>query len=430
MAKINRRSFLKVVGAAGAAGSMSGLGSLAWAAKEGKAGGHVVVIGGGFGGASCAKTIATVAPGVKVTLVEMSDKYITCPFSNLVIGGLRDMPSITHSFDGLKKHGVNVVQDVATGVDAAGKKVTLKKGGTLSYDRLVLSPGIAMRWGGIEGYDQAAADKMPHAWKAGEQTTLLRKQLEAMKDGGTVIMSAPANPFRCPPGPYERASLIANYLKANKPKSKILILDSKDAFSKQALFQQGWERHYPGMITWVPAASDGKVVSVDPKQMQVFTEFEEHKGDVVNIIPPQQAAAIAISAGLTDASGWCPVDPQTFESTVHKNVHVIGDACIAGEMPKSGYSANSQGKIVASAIAALLNGQPVPQPSYINTCYSLIAPDYGISVAGVYQVADGKIAAVKDSGGVSPLQASDRERQIEAMHARSWFRNITSDMFG
>jgi sulfide dehydrogenase [flavocytochrome c] flavoprotein subunit len=258
----------------------------------------------------------------------------------------------------------------------------------------------------------------------------LRKQLEEMADGGNVIIVAPPNPFRCPPGPYERAAQIAQYLKANKPKSKVIILDAKDAFSKQPLFQAGWEKFYPGMIEWVSSANDGKVHKVDPKTLTVYTEFEEHKGAVVNVIPPQQAGAIAKKAGLTDDSGWCPVNQKTFESTLHKDVYVVGDACIAGDMPKSGYSANSQAKVCASAIVAALGGKEAPEPSYVNTCYSLIAPEYGISVAAVYRLEEGKIVSVKGSGGVSPAQASDAQRKLEAEYAHAWFKNVTTDIFG
>lgn len=430
MSQITRRTFLKWTGAAGAASGVGMLSGVPAFAKKAGSGGRVVVIGGGFGGASCARTIKEVDPAIAVTLIERDQVFVTCPFSNTVLGGINDMDYLTHTFDALRdKHGVKVVNSEVMAVDPVAKTVTLTGGDKISYDRLVLSPGIALKWGAIEGYDEAAADLMPHAWKAGEQTLLLHKQLQEMKDGGVVVIAAPPNPFRCPPGPYERASLIAYYLKAHKPKSKILILDAKDKFSKQGLFHQGWEKLYPGMIEWVSAANDGKVVRVDAKKGVLYTEFSEHKADVANVIPPQKAGQIAEAAGLTDDSGWCPVDQKTFESTVHKGIHVIGDSSIAGAMPKSGYAASSQGKVCALAVLAALNGEEMGPPSYVNTCYSLISPEYGISVAAVYDLEDGNITSMKDSGGVSPGDAPDAVRRMEALYAVSWYTNVSADIW-
>jgi sulfide dehydrogenase [flavocytochrome c] flavoprotein subunit len=295
-----------------------------------------------------------------------------------------------------------------------------------------MSPGIDFRWNAIEGYDEAASELMPHAWKAGPQTVLLQKQLAAMPDGGTVIMSPPPMPFRCPPGPPERASMIANYLKASKPKSKILILDSKDSFSKQGLFLNAWNELYPGMIEWVPANKGGKVVRVDPKTRTVFTEAgDTHKGDVVNIIAPQRAAAIATASGLANDAGWCPVNQHTFESTLVPNVHVIGDSSVAGALPKSGHSANNIAKMTAAAIVSLFRGVPLPTPSHVNTCYSLVGPEYGISIAAVYRLGeDGVLAGVKGAGGVSPATASELFRAQEANFAQGWYASITADTFG
>ncbi|WP_455205173.1 FAD-dependent oxidoreductase, partial [Kaarinaea lacus] len=338
MSNFTRREFIKIVGAASALGAASWpFGVLAKA----RAPGRVVVIGGGYGGATCAKYIRKLAPGVEVTLIEKNKSYVTCPFSNTVIGGLKKIEDITHSYDKLqKRHGVKVIHDIATDIDAVKKTVKLKGGKSVEYDKLVVSPGVEFIWGGIEGYDEAASEIMPHAWKAGEQTLLLRRQLESMKDGGTVLITSPSNPYRCPPGPYERASLIANYFKQHKPKSKIIILDRKDKFSKQSLFVNGWETMYPGMIEWVSKSAGGTVVRVDTKAMEVennngFT----YEGDVINIVPPHRAGTIAQKAGLADKSGWCPVNQTTFESTLHKDVHVIGDSALAGKMPKSGYAA-------------------------------------------------------------------------------------------
>jgi len=291
------------------------------------------------------------------------------------------------------------------------------------------SPGIGFRWDAIAGMTEAAAQTIPHAWKAGPQTALLKKQLGAMRNGGVFIIVAPPNPFRCPPGPYERAAQVAFYLKRHKPKSKVLVLDAKDAFSKQALFIEGWKRNYGDMIEWVGAAGGGAIEAIDPKTRVLTGAVEKFKGDVVNLIPAQKAATLAATAGLTDASGWCPVNQQTFESSLHPGVYVIGDATIAGAMPKSGYAANTQAKVAAAAIVAALNGQGAPEPSYLNTCYSILAPDYGISVAGVYQLKDGKIVDVPGAGGLSPLNADARTRAIEVQFALGWFRNITAEMF-
>ena len=374
MSQITRRDFLRIVGAASAAGVL-GHASLARTAEGGKGISRVVVIGGGFGGATCAKYLRRLDPGIAVTLVEPSTKFITCPFSNLVLGGLRDMNSITQNYDSLKKkHGVNVMHDTVTGIDAAGKKLTLKSGKTLTYDRLVVSPGIDFKWDAVEGYNEKAAEVMPHAWKAGPQTVLLQKKLKAMKNGGTFILVSPPNPFRCPPGPYERASMVAHYLKEHKPKSKIIILDAKDAFSKQGLFQDGWKKIYGDMIEWVPGAKGGTVKSVNVKKMTLETELDKHKADVVNFIPAQTAGKIAIASGLADDKGWCPVDPKTFESKMYPGIHVIGDSSVAGALPKSGFAASSEAKMCAAAIVALFKGETPAENSLVNTCYSLIAP--------------------------------------------------------
>jgi NADPH-dependent 2,4-dienoyl-CoA reductase/sulfur reductase-like enzyme len=271
---------------------------------------------------------------------------------------------------------------------------------------------------------------MPHAWRAGEQTTLLRRQLEAMEDGGLVVMSAPANPFRCPPGPYERASLIAHYLKTKKPKSKLIVLDAKDAFSKQRLFQNAWKELYPNHLEWVSLSAGGKVTSVDPAANTLTTDFGRHEAKVANVIPPQKAGRIAELAGVTNQTGWCPINPVTFESTQAPGIHVVGDATIAGGMPKSAFTANSQAKVCAVAVAKMLAGEMPPQPKLINTCYSLVAPDYGISVAGVYRPVNGVLTDVEGAGGVSPADAPRDFRASEAVYAEAWFRTITSEVFG
>lgn len=433
MNQITRRNFIKLsTGAAVAAGAF-GFPLISLGANK-----QVIVIGGGAGGATAAKYLRMLDASIDVTLIEQNAAYHTCFMSNEVLSGDRTLDSIKFEYKGLEKHGVKVVQAKVSGIDAEKKLVTVEGGQTFSYDRLIVSPGVEMKWGAIVGYDEAASEIMPHAWKAGPQTALLRQQLEAMKDGGTVLISAPADPYRCPPGPYERASLIASYLKEHKPKSKVIILDAKDKFSKQDLFIQGWEQLYGygtdnSLIEWRSVADQGKVVRVDPKTMAVYTgDFEdEHKGDVINVIPQQSAGKIAIDAGLANELGWCSVDRKTFESKQHKDIHVIGDASDASKMPKSAYSANMQAKICAAAIVAALQGKEITDSVYVNTCYSIVGKDFGISIAAVYRLnEEGVITPVEGSGGVSAKDATPEYRKREVAFAYSWFNNITQDMFG
>jgi sulfide dehydrogenase [flavocytochrome c] flavoprotein chain len=432
MSKITRRDFLKLAGSVAAAGVMGGAPYIARGAGQ-----KVVIVGGGVGGATAAKYLRANDPSIEVTLIEPNKEYYTCFMSNEVLGGDRKLDSIKFNYEGLKKRGVKVVHDTVTAVDAAQKTVTTQGGQTFGFDRAIVAPGIDFKWDAIQGYSQDLVETLPHAWKAGAQTALLQKQIQAMKDGGTVIIAPPADPFRCPPGPYERASQIAHYLKRHKPKSTILILDAKDSFSKKGQFEQGWGKLYgygtdKSMIKWVPKGQDGAVVRVDAKTMTVYGDVQSNKGDVINIIPPQKAGKIAFDAGLVNDKGWCPIDPMTMESKLHKGIHVIGDASIAAEMPKSAYSANSQAKVAAQAIIDLLKGREPGTPSYLNTCYSIVGKDYGISVAFVYRpnVAESKISAVKDSGGVTPLTASAGDLKREVAYAHSWYANITNDMFG
>ncbi|MEX2481904.1 MAG: FCSD flavin-binding domain-containing protein, partial [Gammaproteobacteria bacterium] len=393
---------------------------------------RVAVIGGGFGGATCARYLRLLDPSLAVTLVEREPSIVTCPFSNAVIAGLGELAGITHTLDGLRASGIDVRHASVIGVDAERRELRLAGGTRLAYDRLVVAPGIELRLDAIEGYDAAAVEHMPHAWQAGTQTLRLRRQLEAMADGGLVIVSAPGEPYRCPPGPYERASLIAHYLARHKPRSKLLLLDAKDGFSKQRLFSAAWAERYPGLIEWVAGSDGGLVEAVDAASRTLVTEsgFGEHRGDVVNFIPPQRAGRIAQQAGLTDATGWCPVDSRSFASTRVADVHVLGDAAIADAMPKSGFAANSQAKLCAAAIVAELRGMEPPEPSLANTCYSLVAPDYGISIAAVYRVRDGQAVAVEGAGGVSPVDADAAFRAREADYARSWYRTISADTWG
>jgi NADPH-dependent 2,4-dienoyl-CoA reductase/sulfur reductase-like enzyme len=389
----------------------------------------IVVIGGGFAGLTAARMAKRYDKGLDVTVVEANPTYTACPFSNDVIAGLRDIKEQQFGYGKVAGDGVTLAQTNATGVDATARTVTLANGSTLHYDRLILAPGIDLRFDALPGYDEAAAQRMPHAWKAGEQTMLLRRQIEAMEDGGVVVIVSPQNPYRCPPGPYERASLIAWYLKAKKPRSKVMILDAKDAFSKQRLFQNAWKQMYPN-LEWVSLSMGGKVSSVDPATNTVATDFDKVKAAVANVIPPQKAGRIAQLAGATDRSGWCPIDPVTFESKQVPNVHVVGDAAIAGAMPKSAFAANAQAKVCAVAVAKLARGEKPETPKLINTCYSLVAPDYGVSVAAIYHPVNGALAEVAGSGGVSPVDAPLAERKEEAELADGWFHTITSEVFG
>jgi sulfide dehydrogenase [flavocytochrome c] flavoprotein chain len=419
-----RRQFLKL----GAAATASVLGPRRARAQASRP--RVVVVGGGFAGASCARALRQADPKIAVTLVEPNATFTACPFSNSVIVGMRELSAQQFTYERVAADGITIARTTATAIDAPAKSVTLADGAKLTYDRLVLAPGIDIRWGALPGYDEAASAQMPHAWRAGDQTLLLRRQLETMDDGGLVVIAAPANPFRCPPGPYERASLIAHFLKTKKPKSKLLVLDAKDAFSKQRLFQAAWAELYPGLLEWVPLSKGGNVTSVEPATRTLVTDFGKHQAKVANVIPPQKAGRIAEAAGVTDRSGWCPIDPVTFESKLQPGIHVIGDAAIAGAMPKSAFAANSQAKVCAAAVAALVGGGTPSNPKLINTCYSLVAPDYGISVAGVYQPTNGQLADVPGAGGVSPSDAPREARKAEAVLAEAWFRTITGEVFG
>ena len=422
MTKITRRDF--TVGAGVAALSTAGLPTFATA--QGK--GRVVIVGGGAGGATVAHLVKKGAPQLDVTLVEVQPTYTTCFFSNLYLGGFRTFDSITHSYDGLKKVGVKVVQDWATGVDAGKKTVSLKGGGKLVYDKLVLSPGIDFKWGAIEGYSREVAEKLPHAYQAGVQTQILKKQLEGMKSGGTVIMVTPPNPFRCPPGPYERASMIANYLKKNKPKSKLMIFDPKPKFSKMALFQEAWENHYSDIIEWVgPDMSGGGAKKVDPGTMTVtLADGETAKGDVINVIPPQKAGSIAFAAGCTEGD-WCPINPDDFSSAKVKDIYVLGDASVAKSMPKSGFSANSQAKVVVNALQAELAGKKKYPARYRNTCWSLVSDDDGVKVGAAYKGGDKQVDVT--SKFISKPGENAELRKTTYLESLDWYTAMTNEMF-
>lgn len=390
---------------------------------------RVVVIGGGIGGATVARYLAASAAGIEVTLVEPKLRYTTCFFSALYLAGMRSFESLTHGYEALaQNYGIKVIHDSAVAIDPVAKTVDLKSGGKLPYDRLVLAPGIAFKFGAIEGYDQAASEVMPHAWNGGPQTELLRRQLESMEDGSLFLIVAPPNPFRCPPGPYERASLVAYYFKQFKPKSKILILDAKDSFFEQELFQNAWGRHYPGMIEWLPAQFTGGIKAVDVKDLSVKTEGETFKGAVINFIPPQMAGGLAHQAGLADQSGWCPVEPTTFESKLQPGIHVVGDATSGGDMPKSAFLANSQAKICAFAIAAALAGSDRFAPHLFNTCFTFLAANDAVSDAIA-------LSPNRDTVKISEILISEvgedaelRRQVVEA--ANGWYTAFTHDVFG
>ncbi|MEH6559427.1 MAG: NAD(P)/FAD-dependent oxidoreductase [Oceanicoccus sp.] len=424
MTHLNRRDIVKGLLLA----MTAGVGASCASTKGSSA--RVVVVGGGFAGMSCARTLKKLSPTLAVTLVEPKQSYIACPFSNLVIGNQRNIASQTFSYTAAVADGVTHIRRTAVAVDPDAHNVTLDDGQVLGYDRLVLAPGISLDFEVLPGYDETAANDMPHAWLAGTQTTLLARQLAAMDDGGTVVISVPENPYRCPPGPYERASLIANYLQVYKPKSKLLILDSKDRFSKQALFMAAWKSEFGDLIEWQGLKDGARVVSVDSAAMTLKTDFDVIKADVANVIPPQRAGKIARISDVANASGWCPISASTFESSLHADIHVIGDAAIANAMPKSAFAANSQAKLCALQIARLLSGQTPVDSKLINTCYSLVTPDYGISVAGVYKPEAERWLEVEGAGGVSGASAPRDVRRVEAHYARQWYKSITQEVFG
>ncbi len=430
---MNRRHFNKVLLGATAL-SFAACSSMKQSLGEmPESGDRVVVVGGGFGGATAAKYIKRFSPETEVVLVEMNKVYHTCPFGNTVLAGINDISYIRHDYKTLeKKYKIKVVHKKASKVDGKAKKVILEDGTMIPYTKAVVAPGIDFKF--EKGYEADSEMYAPHAYKAGPQTTLLRKQLEEMKDGGTFVMVAPQNPFRCPPGPYERISLIADYFKKNKPNSKIVILDQKGKFSKQGLFTEAWENLYGEMIDWRSVEFGGKCEKVDPRNRVVTTDEGDVKADVLNYIPNQKAGQIAFDSGLTKGD-WCPVNRMTWESSLVSEVYVIGDASIASAMPKSGFSANSQAKVAALQISRALKGKgPVTPPKLANTCYSLVSEEYGITVAAVYEAFPDKIVKVKGSGGLSPMGSYKDEKIIsmrlqEGAFARGWYKNQTQDIF-
>ena len=416
---MKRRDFLKVAGAMSLAGC-------ATTAAPSKA--RVVVIGGGFGGATAAKHIRLWDASIDVVLIERDAQFVSCPISNLVLAGYSSMQDISRDYSGVARHGVQVVRDEAVAIDAAKKSVRLASGGEIGYERLIVSPGIDFTFGDLQGYEAAMkSGRVLHAWKAGPQTVALRRQLEAMPDGGVYILSVPLAPYRCPPGPYERASMVAAYFKQAKPESKVLVLDANpDVTSKAGLFKRAWSDLYPGILEY---RGNARAVGVDEKTMSVKLEVEDVKGDVLNIVPPHRAGDIAQKAGLiTSNNRWCDVDWRTMESKAVKGVHVLGDATLsAPAMPKSGSMANNHAKIAAAAIVDLLNGREPAPLQIVNTCYSFVSQKEAIRVSSVHRWDAGKgtLLAVPGSGGVSAARS-----EAEGNYAWNWARTIWADSLG
>ena len=424
MKKLTRREFTTWIGVGTA-------GLIAPPALLGQSRPKVVIVGGGAGGATAARYIAKDSNGaIDVTLVDDSDTYTTCFYSNLYLGDVRGWDYITHSYDKLvSEYGITKVTGRATGVDRDARTVTMADGTTLDYDRLVIAPGIELIHDSVPGYSEAAAEVAPHAWRGGPQTELLKTKLDALEDGDSVVIVAPPNPYRCPPGPYERASLIAHLFKTKGfTDSRVTILDPKPKFSKQGLFAAAWEKYYPGVVEWIPAEIHGGVTNVDAEAGTVETDLDTFEGKLLNIIPAQRAGAIASVAGLTDDSGWCPIDGAAMRSTMDENVFVIGDACIAGAMPKSGFSANNQAKIAAMHVRGdLLDARTFPA-KYANTCWSMVAPDDAVKVGGAYAVEGGEIVGTSDF--VSQTGETEDVREATYEESIGWYRSITEDMFG
>ncbi|NHB76662.1 NAD(P)/FAD-dependent oxidoreductase [Rhodobacter calidifons] len=419
--KLNRRHFLGT----GIAASALLTAPTVWGQAKPK----VVVIGGGAGGATAARYLAKDSDGaIEVTLVEANPIYTTCFFSNLYLGGFYEFEKLQHGYDKLTGAGVTVINDMATGVDRAARTVTLAGGQVLPFDRLILSPGIDFRDGSVPGWSLDAAEIMPHAYKAGPQTQLLKKQVEEMPEGGVFAMIAPPNPYRCPPGPYERISMVAHILKSKNPTAKIIIADPKEKFSKQALFEDGWNRHYAGMVEWIGPDFGGGKVEVRPEAMEVVIDGEVTKVACCNVIPGQKAGKIAEIAGVTDDSVWAPVHPDSMKSKADENVWVLGDSSAQGDMPKSGFSANSQAKVAAMAIRGELTGSKTFPAKYSNTCWSLIAPDDGVKVGASYEPTPEKIASVESF--ISEVGEDAALRKATYEESLGWYAGITADMFG
>ena len=424
MTSLTRRRFVALAGTSLAAAPLFAPRAVGQAKPK------VVVIGGGPGGATVARYVKKDSSGAaEVILIEPQKTFTTCFFSNLYVGGFRDFNSITHSYDKVEREGIKLVHEAAAAVDRDKREVVLAGGARLAYDRLVVAPGIDLKWDSVPGYSEAAAEAMPHAWKPGAQTQLLVRKLNALNDGDTIVMICPPNPYRCPPGPYERISMFAHVLKSKGHRqSKIVALDAKETFSKQALFMEGWEKHYPGVIEWQDPKMHGGIKGVHAKSGEVKTDLGTYKAALVNVIPAQMAGRIARDAGLVDASGYCPIHPESMKSKMDDRIFVVGDACIPGDMPKSAFSANSQAKVAAMTIRGELTGSRTFPARYSNTCWSLIAPDDDVKVGGTYEPGDGKLKAVTTF--VSQKEEAPEVRRQNYKESLDWYAAITTDVFG
>ena len=465
----SRRQFLKLIGAT----ALATTGFSSYVRAAGNASKHVVVVGGGVGGATFAKYLRLYAPDVSVTVIEKNKEYLRPYGSSEVIVDHASMKDLSVSYDQLKqKYGINFIFDTATEVDFNKQLVKTASGQSVGYDRLIVSPGISFDFTSIEGLTQQVSDTvMPHAWIPGPQLELLTKQLKTMPKGGTVLVCPPTNPYRCPPGPYERAGLITQYLKEHNPTAKVIVLDPKSSFTTDVTMLQAWNRLYqfnipedfkgytvealqdtglteaeakeqldgfkpikhdrPGQLSWVMGSQGGRILRVDAANKTVYTEGGEYKADVINLIPPMKAGKIAFDWGLVDKTGWCPVDRVTFESSLRKNVHVIGDSCIADAMPKSGYSSNSQAKVVALQVKALLSGKAPQEPIFQNTCYALAGnKDYGQFVSDVFRIKDGKIVRASNPR-LLPLNLKDNDLRyaLSGFYTNNWMKSFTDDCF-
>ncbi len=425
--KLNRRRLLQW-GALTAVYGLPGRDEAAAVPAAGKA--RVLIVGGGFAGSACALHLRRLNPAIAVSLIDPDERYATGPMSNEVIAGLRDIDSITVARGGVRRAGVEVVPDRAVAIEVQRRRVRLGGGAVMAFDRLVVAPGIRFLADRLEGYGDAAAVSMPHAWQAGAQTQRLAAQLRAMQDGGVVAISVPSGLMRCPPAPYERASLIAHYLSRAKPRSKVLIFDSNNHFPRQDQFSAIWRELYPGMIEWIASTQDGAVVRVDAATMTLYTRGGPHVAAVANVIPPQAPGQLAPDAGLASAHGWCPIDALTFESRLQPNVHVIGDACIADAMPKAASAACSQARQCARAIVALLAGHEPPQPNLDSVCFSVLAPADALSMRARFHLHHGRIVPLQARAAAAAAPPAIVLRAQQAREAERWYRNIRAEAFG
>jgi len=447
---LSRRQWL-----ASSAGLLAAASLPAWAQTPAKVGpAHIVIIGGGVGGATAAKYLKLFDPTLKVTVIEKNRIYIRPYGSSEVLNQHSSMDDLNVSYDALRSnYGVNFVFDTVTGFDPIARTVQTAGKQKISYDRLIVSPGIQLMYSAYAGYsEQVANTAVPSGWIPGAQTALLARQLQGMRQGGTFVLAAPPNPYRCPPGPYERPALMTEWFMKHNPTAKVIIVDPKDSFVTDETMMLGWNRLYnfnlpddyvkkmrdkveikqhagTSMISWVRGKDGGRTLRIDAKKMTIETEAEVIKADVINVIPPMKAGQLAMTLGLADASGWCPVNRRTFASTLQPNVHVIGDACIADAMPKSGFSANSQAKVLAYTLIEELAGRPAPEPLWENTCYALAGKDYGLFVADVFKVIDGKIGRVNTRARYLALDAMPAQIKLGARYQQAWLRTFTQDCF-